>query len=647
MEVAAACTIAAGGLKAFAECGGQRPGAYMRPDPSEHSSYENAKDGVPVFLTDPNAEMPIRLAQTGVAAMTPVTLAAVFDRAVALHGDKEALRVERGGDWKTMTWKQYHAEARRAACGFMSFGVQQHDCVNIIGFNSPEWFIAEMGTILAGGKAAGVYTTNEPPVCQYVAEHSEAKVVVLEDQKQLDKYLTFRDKLPMLQAVIMWNAEVPTAVNADGKAPVLSWSGFLSCGTSISPTELDARIALIKPGHCASLIYTSGTTGNPKAVMMSHDNLIFESVAVWAHAFEAFPEKEKPDGIRVLSYLPLSHVAAQMIDVIFPIVCTSALAGDVLKKDLTRHYETVYFARPDALKGTLKLSLVACRPTLFLGVPRVWEKIRETMMEVGRSTTGVKKVLATWAKEHSAAAAKERQLGGSGRRSVAYLVARAVILKKIKEALGLDACLMALTGAAPLAANIMEYFASLDIDLLEVYGMSESTGGTTLNTPLLHQFGSVGPPVGPIEVKIDHVPGRDNEGEGEVCYRGRSIMMGYMKDPVKTKEAIDADGWLHSGDVGAMSTDGNHMLRITGRLKELIITAGGENIAPVPIEDKVKQTCPAVSNAMMIGDKRKYNVMLLTVKTELNTETGISTGALVGDARCNRVAFEMPLHLVI
>ena len=254
------------------------------------------------------------------------------------------------------------------------------------------------------------------------------------------------------------------------------------------------------------------------------------------------------------------------------------------------------------------------------------------MLEVGKTTTGLKKVLATWAKEHSAMAAKERQLGGSGKSTASYLIGKNVILKKVKEALGLDQCLLALTGAAPLAAHIMEYFASLDIDLLEVYGMSESTGGTTLNTPSVHQFGSVGPPVGPIEVKVEHVPGRDAAGEGEVCYRGRSIMMGYMKEPGKTQEAIDAQGWLHSGDVGRLSTDGNHMLKITGRIKELIITAGGENIAPVPIEDKFKQTCPAVSNAMMVGDKRKYNVMIVTVKTMLDPESGLSTGDLAADA---------------
>jgi len=178
--------------------------------------------------------------------------------------------------------------------------------------------------------------------------------------------------------------------------------------------------------------------------------------------------------------------------------------------------------------------------------------------------------------------------------------------------------------------EVMEYFAMLDIDLLDVYGMSESTGGTTLNTMKVHQFGTVGPPVGPIEVKVDHQAGRDKPSEGEVCYRGRSIMMGYLKEEAKSADAIDKEGWLHSGDVGTIDNDG--LLHITGRIKELIITAGGENIAPVPIEDKLKELCPAISNVMMVGDKRKYNVILITLKTALDPETGMSTGKLALDA---------------
>jgi len=206
----------------------------------------------------------------------------------------------------------------------------------------------------------------------------------------------------------------------------------------------------------------------------------------------------------------------------------------------------------------------------------------------------------------------------------------AVLLKAVKKKLGLDCAVACLTAAAPMPVEVSNYFASLDIDLLDVYGMSECTGATTCSTGMAHYTGTVGPRLGPAEIRIDHVAGRDKPSEGEICYRGRHIMMGYMKDDKKTAEAIDDDGWLHSGDVGLLDDAG--LLHITGRIKELIITAGGENIAPVPIEDKLKELCPALSNVMMVGDQRKYNVVVLTLKTVLDVETGLSTGRLMGDA---------------
>jgi len=411
----------------------------------------------------------------------------------------------------------------------------------------------------------------------------------------------------------------------------MNWVEMLKAGDATPSSAIEQRSKQVVPGQCATLIYTSGTTGNPKAVMISHDNMIYESLVCIDTLFVSDPSVTPPPELRIVSYLPLSHVAAQMLDIATPIVvtgCSSALGASVTTA-LAGNWYTTWFAGPDALKGTLKNTLVAARPTAFLGVPRVWEKIRETLLEIGRSNTGLKKKVSTWAKKHASLAAKNRQLGGSGATTVQYLFAK-VVLSKIRAALGLDQCLICASAAAPMPREVAEYFASLDIDLLDIYGMSECTGATTVSTNSVHQFGTVGPPLGASEVRIDHVAGRDKPSEGEICYRGRHIMLGYMKEPAKTAEAIDHDGWLHSGDVGTIDSDG--LLHITGRIKELIITAGGENIAPVPIEDKLKELCPALSNVMMVGDKRKYNVVLLTVKTHLNPETGVSTGKLIGDA---------------
>ena len=421
---------------------------------------------------------------------------------------------------------------------------------------------------------------------------------------------------------MQWTGILPVTVPITGRVACSTWDGFFKMGQVISLDVVKRRGAAVKPGHCATLIYTSGTTGNPKAVMISHDNMIYESAASTRQIFVQ-SGKSIPKELRIVSYLPLSHVAAQMLDIATPMVLTGFGYEGYGPSEFHHCWYTTWFADPNALKGTLPLTLAACRPTAFLGVPRVWEKIRERLLEVGKTVKGPLKKLSTFAKAHAFLAAQGRQLGGDGKVTIGYVLTNWV-LKKIKKKLGLDQCLACLTAAAPMPQDVAQYFASLDIDLLDVYGMSECTGAQTCSTTMVHQFGTVGPNIGANEIKIDHEKGRDKPGEGEICYRGRHIMMGYMKDPVKTDEAIDKDGWLHSGDVGIVDKDG--LLHITGRIKELIITAGGENIAPVPIEDKFKELCPAVSNIMMVGDKRKYNVCVLTVKTVMDLETATSTG---------------------
>jgi len=286
------------------------------------------------------------------------------------------------------------------------------------------------------------------------------------------------------------------------------------------------------------------------------------------------------------------------------------------------------------------------KPTLFLGVPRVWEKIAEKMKAVGAKTTGIKKTIATWAKAKGLDHQKNCQLGGSGDKPWFHGWADSLVLSKVKEALGLECCKFGFTGAAPITTDTLEYFGSLGIQINEVYGMSECTGATTFSTDDAHVWGSCGWTMEGMEVKIfkpssadesdnssslvecaraDDMFNPTEEEQGEICFRGRHIMLGYMANPdlgeehvkeitKKNEEAIDADGWLHSGDKGCMDKRG--MVKITGRYKELIIGAGGENIAPVPIEDNIKKLCPGVSNVILIGDKRKFNVAVITLKAE-------------------------------
>jgi long-chain-fatty-acid--CoA ligase ACSBG len=284
------------------------------------------------------------------------------------------------------------------------------------------------------------------------------------------------------------------------------------------------------------------------------------------------------------------------------------------------------------LKGTQTNTLNQVRPTFYYGVPRVWEKIQEKMVEIGRSSTGIKKTLATWAKNIGTEKSKLSQFGAGGGAPFGYGCANSIVLSKIREALGLDQTKGCFTAAAPIAPEVLWYFASLDIPVYEVFGQSECTGPHTVSAARQWKIGYCGRPVNGSQSKIDPV-------NGELCYRGRHIFMGYMYMEQETKDTIDGEGYLHSGDVAEF--DGNDQssvpkpsgfMKITGRIKELIITAGGENIPPVLIENEMKAAMLAISNVMVVGDRRKYLAMLVSLKVEIDPETQLPTDRLAADA---------------
>lgn len=635
---------------------------------AKEDDYVVYPEGAGPFSTvDGTTEVDIRFAKTGVASLEaapPTTLSAVFKEAAEKKPDKIAMRVERplpvpvdgkappglpADQWTTWTYKQYYDDCAKLAKAFIKVGHQHHESVNIFGFNSPEWFMSQMAAVLAGGKAAGIYPTDTPEQVQFKCTHSHGSIAVVEDEKKLAPFLKFQDQMPNLKAVVCWACPVPEGgkiTRSDGSVIVCyTWEDFLKLGAEQEDAELDARLAAQKPGHCCTLIYTSGTTGNPKAVMISHDNILFESACV----LQILPNCREDKAERVLSYLPLSHVAGLLVDIISPIVSTAR----------TPSWIEVSFARPYDLRiGSVGDRLRSVKPTLFLGVPRVWEKIAEKMKAMGAQTTGLKKKIATWAKAKGLEHARSCNLGGTGAVPSSYARADKLVLSKVKVALGLEECKFGFTGAAPIALETLEYFGQLGIQINEVYGMSECTGATTFSTDQAHQWGSCGWEMPGTEVKVFQVNPDDindrkecapvedifnapEESQGEICYRGRHIMMGYMANPAlgaehvkeiqqKCDDAIDRDGWLHSGDKGCISTKG--MVKITGRYKELIIGAGGENIAPVPIEDLAKADGTAISNIMMIGDKRKFNVAVVTLKADGATGDAPGTDALTGPA---------------
>uniref|UniRef100_A0AAR2J035 long-chain-fatty-acid--CoA ligase n=1 Tax=Pygocentrus nattereri TaxID=42514 RepID=A0AAR2J035_PYGNA len=521
------------------------------------------------WTTESEKGVKLRMAESGPGSEPPLTIYQMFQGTVDKFGDLPALRWKKDGNWTTLTYREYQQQCRIAAKGFLKLGLERFHGVGILGFNSPEWFIADIACIMAGGLATGIYTTNSPEACQYVAHSSKANVVVVENNKQLVKILQVKDQLPYLKAIVQYKGEL------EKKLPnVYTWAEFMKLGEGVSDAQLDEVVNSQKANECCSLIYTSGTTGNPKGVMLSHDNI------TWIANAASLAVNVKVAEESVVSYLPLSHVAAQVNDmwISLKFACTT------------------YFAQPDALKGSLAQTLREVRPTSFLGVPRVWEKMQEAMKAIGMFH----------------------------KPSFFYLQLNltCLLLCRVRAALGLDRCRNCFTGAAPITKDTLEYFMSLNIQLYELYGMSESTGPHSISCANNYQIMSCGKVIPGCRTKLDKP---DADGNGEVCFWGRHVFMGYLDMPEKTEEALDSEGWLHSGDLG--KHDKNGFLYITGRIKELIITGGGENIPPVPIEDALKEEVPIISNAMLVGDKKKFLSMLLTLKCQAD-ENGEPTDEL-------------------
>lgn len=540
----------------------------------------------------------------------PRTVISLLQQMTSLYGDRSAFRVKRNDKWLRWTYNDYLRDVKAAAKGFIQLGLRPFHGVGILGFNSPEWFMADLGAIAAQGLAVGIYTTNSPEACQYVLSNGKCDILVLEDEKYLDRIYEVKDKLPELKAIVVYNAknnDFKAKYDFDAKENFLyTWQEFMLAGKDISDEEINKRIDSLYANQCCTIIYTSGTTGNPKGAMLSHDNITYTSSV----ACEESDLKADPKEIFV-SYLPLSHIAAQICDIYLPIVT----AGEVV------------FAKPDAMKGSLLETLQDARPTALLGVPRVWEKIEDKLKTIGAQSPGIVRMISSWAKGVGLKANIARIEHRSAPKT--YGIAKALVFNKVRKRLGLDRCKMTAAGAAPLMKETLEYFFSLDIPIYEIYGMSETTGPHCLCRDGQQKVCSVGKPIGGFASKLINV---DQDGAGELCLTGRHIFMGYLEMEQKTKDTFDENQeWLMTGDIAKIDDEG--YIYITGRLKELIITGGGENVAPVLIEDAIKDSCSElISNAFLLGDKQKFLSVLLSFRTVMDEE-GAPTDKLDERAR--------------
>jgi long-chain acyl-CoA synthetase len=503
------------------------------------------------------------------------TIPSRFLSQAVLRPEAPAFFVKDGDRWRATRWQDYVAEARRCARALLQEGVGPGQGVAMLGFNRPEWVITDHAAMMVGAAPVGIYTTCSSEEVQYILAHAECSVVVLEDRAQWEKVRSQRDKLPALRRVVLMRGAAPV-----DDPLVITWEAFLAAGEPVPERDVDDRVAALEPAGLATLIYTSGTTGPPKGVMLSHRNL------AWT-AGEAAKLTDASHVDVMLSYLPLSHIAEQMFS-----VHAAATLG-----------YAIYFAEsiervPDNVRSV--------QPTIFFGVPRIWEKFHTGVSGKLKDAMGAKAALVAWARDVATRAHDRLDRGQAVPLPLRLqlALARTLIFDKLKPLLGMGRARLCVSGAAPLGDDVIRFFRSLDLPIREVYGQSEDTGPTTFNFPHRTRVGTVGAPLAGVEVKI--------ADDGEILVRGPNVFLGYFKDPAATAATLQ-DGWLHSGDLGAF--DGEGFLSITGRKKDILITSGGKNITPKNIEAAIK-SCDLVGEAVLIGDRRNYLTALITLDPE-------------------------------
>jgi len=523
-----------------------------------------------------------------------------FYERVSTHPEKVALRYKWNGQWQDITWAQYGEKVRQAAKGLLALGFKPGDKMSLLSGNRPEWHIADVADMSVGGATAAIYTTNSPDQVRHVIADSDSVVAIVENNDQLEKILKVREELPLLRKVV-----VIDGYQGDADADfVMTWDDFLGLGRDVSDAQFEEARATVTPDKLATFVYTSGTTGNPKGVMLTHSNIWWTANASEQQLpiGEAANMRALNEG-RALSYLPLSHIAERMISHLLQI-----------------YYGTeTWFAES---LDTLLVDLNACKPTYFFGVPRVWEKFYAGFQAMAaqppkdkaeaRKKNLAKKAIALG---RQVTEAEQEAVRRGGKMADAKLplgvklqhaALDKLVLHKIRERFGLDKCELPLSAAAPLNPDLIWFFHAIGVKITEGYGQSEDNGPTSWNPPDAIKIGTVGPPLPGLEVKI--------ASDGEILVRGGNVMPGYYKNEQATRETIDEEGWLHSGDVGEL--DEHNYLKITDRKKDLIITAGGKNIAPQEIENKIKSSHTLISQVVVIGDKRPFLTALITLDEE-------------------------------
>jgi long-chain acyl-CoA synthetase len=505
------------------------------------------------------------------AATGSTTIADLLPLAVKKHGPRRAvLYVDESGEWVSKTYKEVGDVVRRLSLGLMDLGIEKGDKLSILANTRPEWSYFDFAALSAGATVVPIYQTNSPEECHYVLENSDAKAVVVEDDEQLAKIREVRDRLPKLEHVIRMTGSSDDAI---------SMQELLDRGASGSDADWEQRWRSVTPDDICTFIYTSGTTGPPKGCVISHGN--YRSMLDMIHRVNVLGDDEV-----TYLYLPLAHSFALLIQLgSFDLGATLA-----------------YWER-DPLK--IVPNLAAVKPTYFPSVPRIFEKIYTAATAKAEQAGGLQKRIFWWA---VGVGSKVRELERQGRKpgfllQRQYELADRLVLSNVRNLFG-GRLKLAVSGAAPINPDILRFFDAAGVLVLEGWGMTETSTAATIATPEEFKFGTIGKPFPGCEVKI--------ADDGEILVKGPNVFQGYYKNEDATRETL-RDGWLHTGDIGEIDEDG--FLKITGRKKDIIITAGGKNITPANLEAEIKQH-PLVSQCVVVGDRRPYLVALVTLDPE-------------------------------
>ena len=495
-------------------------------------------------------------------------------------GNQTAHREKTLGIWQGHSWAQFLEAARAIGMALAAMGLKRGDVVSVLSEDNKEWLYADLGIQCMGGITNGIYPTDSAEQVAFLLNDSQSRFVIVENDEQLDKFLEIRDRVPDVRKCIVLEREGLRGFNDDG---VMFLDDLYQLGNRAhaeAPERFEREVAASTPGDTAILIYTSGTTGQPKGAMISHENIVFSVQS----GLTMLPVEE---GDQQLCFLPLCHVLERLLSAFVPLAAKSVV-------NFAESTETVF-------ENMREVS-----PSFFTAVPRLWEKIYSRIALLNEEAT----LVGRWAFGRAVACGMRRaDYRMAGRRVPGWLEARYrlwdwMVLANVRRMIGLDRAKRVATGAAPISPDLVRWYWAIGLVMLEGYGQTESSGVLSINLPDRNATGSVGVTVPGVEMRIAE--------HGEIVARGPLVFQGYWNNPEKTAETI-RDGWLHTGDVGRVDNHG--FFWITGRIKDIIITAGGKNITPAGIENQIKFS-PYISDAVVVGDRRKYLTALIMIDQE-------------------------------